>query len=124
MQKLFIEESKNGPQILFDPEANNYSVTGRSFPENAIKFYEPVFDWLESFSPPPNAELNFNFELYYISSSSLISLLEVLRKINNFKINGTSIKINWRYDDDDDDMRKIGEDFMNVLGLPFEFIEN
>ena len=49
MQKLFIEQTKGSPRIDFDPESNTLVMQGQSYPENAFKFYEPVFKWVDDY---------------------------------------------------------------------------
>lgn len=122
MDKLEIKEGKNTPHIIFDPAGNRFSVAGKSFPENAKKFYEPILSWLDQFSPSGNIE--FNFVLYYISSSSIISILEIIRKLDKINSSNTSITINWCFEEDDDDIKKIGEDYQRISKLNINLIAN
>lgn len=43
MKLLCIDGSKSTPQIDFNPETNQLRIKGQSYPENAYKFYEPIF---------------------------------------------------------------------------------
>ena len=122
MEKLVIDQDRNTPQIVFDPDANTFEVSGRSFPENSKKFYQPVLDWVEGFEP--SKVVNLNFEFYYISSSSIISILELIKKLSVVHSKGADMEITWRYDDDDDDIRKIGEDYSKLTSIPFRFEVN
>ena len=124
MEALILQEGKNTPKIVFDPENNTFSMTGRSFPENAKKFYTPVLEWLDAFQPAGSDSLRFQFELYYVSSSSIIALLEVMRRLDALNGNGTSVTVTWHYDEDDDDIKKIGEDYERITSLEFEIVPN
>jgi hypothetical protein len=57
-----------------------------------------------------------------MSSSSIIALLKTLNYAERL-FGASNIWIKWRYEEDDDDIRKIGEDFSHILGIEFEFIE-
>ncbi len=119
MRKLIVEETKNTPHITLDPNKGSFTIAGRSFPENSKRFFEPILDWFEQFDPPANVEYVFDFQLYYISSSSIISIFEIIKKLSKLNKNGANIKILWKYEEDDEDIRKIGEDFMKLVNIPF-----
>ena len=46
---LHIEGTEDTPEVLLDSGNNTFSISGRSFPENAIEFYEPIFAWLQKY---------------------------------------------------------------------------
>ena len=49
MRELYIEKTKSTPEVRFDPQNNKLAINGQSYPENAFKFYEPIFTWLEEY---------------------------------------------------------------------------
>lgn len=122
MNKLFIPEDKNSPEIILDPETLSFKFSGKSFPENSKKFYQPVIAWIEDFSPPAGSSVEFSFYFYYLSSSSLIAVLEVIKRVITWKEKGITVIINWNFDEDDDEIRRIGEDYMRIVDFPFNFV--
>ena len=118
---LLIEQGKNTPKISGDSTSSILMIEGSSFPENIRKFYNPVNDWLDSIVKK-SSTLNIDCKLYYMSSSSIIALLKTLKYAERL-FGASNIWIKWRYEEDDDDIRKIGEDFSHILGIEFEFIE-
>lgn len=122
-KKLKIEETKNTPSIHFDGAQGVFKIKGRSFPENAKKFYKPIIEWLVAFSPEDNKTYHVYFALDYVSSSSLLTLLEIMKQLNTFHTSGYNFEINWQYDFDDEDIKKIGEDFKKFLQIPIHFEE-
>lgn len=122
MNKLIIQEDKNTPNVILDPENFNFRFFGKSFPENSKKFYQPVIEWLEKYAPPPGSLIEFNFYFYYLSSSSVIAVLEILKRLGKWRENGITLKINWSYDEDDEEIRRIGEDYMKIVEFPFNFV--
>lgn len=121
---LLIREQNNTPHIMFDAEERRFVVKGRSFPENAKKYYAVVQDWFDELPEPLEGMIHFEFELSYVSSSSIISILSIIRRINELNEAGTSVSVSWHYDIDDEDIRKIGEDYKRLFNIPFSMIAN
>jgi hypothetical protein len=121
MNSLVIKEGKNTPTINFDVDSMIFSIMGRSFPENAKRIYEPVLSWLNNFKPT-GKEIIVEFQLFYISSSSIISMLEIIRKFDSLNTTENKVTINWSYDSDDDDLQKTGEDYQKICKLEFNLI--
>ena len=124
MNRLEIPESGNTPHILFDPVSNEFKIEGKSFPEDSKEFYRPCIEWLEAFKKEVPANFQLNFNLFYLSSSSIISVKQVLFKLVDFQSMGTKVTVAWNYDEDDDDIKKTGEDYMKITKLKFTFHVN
>jgi len=45
----------------------------------------------------------------------------VFKKLES--LSGTSVKVKWYYEEDDEDMLEAGEDYEAIIDLPFEMIE-
>lgn len=124
MQRLEIPEGGNTPHVLFDPQSNVFKITGKSFPEDSKEFYRTIIEWLEAFKAEVPATFDFNFNLFYLSSSSIISVKQVLSKLVEYQSKGIKVTVIWNYDDDDDDIKKTGEDYMKITKLNFKFVVN
>jgi hypothetical protein len=124
MNRLEITEGGNTPHILFDPGSGVYKIEGKSFPEDSKEFYRPIIEWLEAYKSNLPETFNLNFNLFYLSSSSIISVKQVLLKLIDFQSKGAKVEVIWNYDEDDDDIKKTGEDYMKITKLPFRFKVN
>jgi hypothetical protein len=122
MEGLFIEEEKNTPTVIFDPLKKEFTISGKSFPENSKKFYSPIIDWMKNFNTQDPFQLKF--DLVYVSSSSIIALLELLRAIEKLKDEGCAIDILWCYDEGDEDIMRVGMDYEKITTVPFQYFEN
>lgn len=127
MEKLFINSTKDTPEILFDPRNNKFSITGVCHPENVTKFYEPVIDWLDQYKKEikrTNSANSIVFEIFfrYINSASYKFLITLLQKIYELKQPGTSLSAVWYYEPDDVDMRDAGMELFDYAGIkiPYE----
>lgn len=124
MKRLEIQPSNNTPHIILDADANTFLIEGKSFPEDSKEFYRPVIEWMDEFKTTKPGKLNISFNLFYLSSSSIISVKQFLMKIVDLNASGTQATVIWNYDYDDDDIKKTGEDYQKLTKLPFEYIVN
>jgi len=121
MNKFLLTETKNSPRINFDPDQNVFEVAGRSFPENAETFYKGPLNWVENFTPEEGSTINVDIKLQYVSSSSLICVLQLIKLFGTFRDKGINICINWLYQEDDEDIRYTGEDLANLSEMKFNY---
>jgi hypothetical protein len=124
MKRLEIPASNNTPHIVLDVNSNTYLIEGKSFPEDSKEFYRPVIEWMDEFKATKPASINLTFNLFYLSSSSIISVKQLLMKVVDLHASGTNATITWNYDEDDDDIKKTGEDYQKLTKLNFEFVVN
>lgn len=122
--KLVIQEEKHTPRIVLDPEKNIFEITGKSFPEDSRQFYRPVLEWLDTHNSELPSAFDFKFNLFYVSSSSIIAIKQVLMKLKECSQMGKAVRVLWHYDEDDEDIKKTGEDYVKVTSLDFHFVSN
>lgn len=121
MDPLLFEETSSTPKIYLDKESDKFEIIGKSFPEESKVFYSPVFVWLEEYTKNPNEETLFEFKMEYFNSSSSLIILEILNILDNIKKSGKKVKILWNYLSIDDDMLEAGEEYSELVSLPFEY---
>lgn len=121
MKRLEIAETSNTPHIVLDPTTNTFLIEGKSFPEDGKEFYRPVIEWMEEYKSTKPSSFKIDFNIFYLSSSSVISIKQVLLKVIDMKTLGTNITVVWNYDEDDDDIKKTGEDYEKLLKIDFQF---
>lgn len=122
-EKLILRPTRITPLVFFDPQRGLLELRGKSSPENAISFYSKLISGLNKFAVQGQVNLVVNFKLEYFNTSSSKCIFDVLKKISLVKENGKVISINWYYEADDEDMFESGEDFSDLLGVEFNFIE-
>ncbi|MCV9385164.1 DUF1987 domain-containing protein [Reichenbachiella ulvae] len=123
MNKIIYRPTRITPLIFFDPERGLLELRGKSSPENAIEFYGKLLLSLEKFAKQGNKNLVANFKFEYFNTSSSKCIFDILRKINLVKEYGRKLSINWYYEEYDEDMQEAGEDYADLLGTEFNFIE-
>ena len=114
---LHLEGTEDTPRIVLDRKNGVMEISGRSLPEDSTEFYKPVLDWIEQYASDPNPSTNFVFKLEYFNTASSKLLLDVLSAPEDIK----GMKIHWYFHEDDEDMEEAGQEFSELVEIPFEF---
>ena len=122
MDSISIQGTAKTPTVEFNP-TGTVVIKGRSIPENSIEFYKPLVDWLDSYTENPQGETEVNIQLEYFNTSSSKCILDVFKKLEVIHKGGSNVKINWFYEEDDEDMLEAGEDYQSIIKVPFKMIE-
>ena len=122
MESISIQGTAKTPTVEFKPEGT-VVIKGRSIPENSIEFYKPLVDWLDAYTESPQEETEVNIQLEYFNTSSSKCILDVFKKLEVIHKGGNNVKINWFYEEDDEDMLEAGEDYQSIIKVPFKMIE-
>jgi hypothetical protein len=111
MSDLNIAATDRTPEIQLSVEQGIFNMRGESFPEDVAAFYGQVIlaiDGLSSSMPRP---LAVNVAMVYINSSSIKAMFRIFEGLENIRKNGHPLTITWHFQDDDDIMQELGEDF-------------
>ena len=123
MEPIIIEGTPKTPTVEFNAEEGKVEIKGRSIPENSVEFYNPLIAWLEAYGSNPKDVTQVNIQLEYFNTSSSKCILDVFKKLESLAKAGNDIKVNWFYEEDDEDMLEAGEDYQSIIKLPFKMIE-
>jgi hypothetical protein len=124
MDNLTIPQTKFSLRVDFDVVNGRYEMTGSSYPENALEFFDPIFRWIERFAEERPGPMVLELRLEYLNTSSSKCILDLFKMLEDFARSGGEIRVHWHYDEDDEDMMETGEEFLEDLELPFELIAN
>jgi len=58
----------------------------------------------------------------YFNTASSKMLLEIFELFKNLHDSGNKVTVDWYYQEDDEDMQDAGEDYADIVELPFNFI--
>lgn len=123
MDAYYLEATPKTPKLDFNPDAETFLISGRSIPENSIEFYKPLLDWLDKYVHNPLESTIFEIKLEYFNTSSSKCLVEIFRKLEKIHDNGSKVSIEWYFDEEDEDMEESGEDFKEIIKIPFNMKE-
>jgi hypothetical protein len=112
MEKFARAASDRSPEIDFDFPNHHLRIRGESYPEDVNAFYGPVLEALESYLRELGGRAcRVDFELLYFNSSSAKAIMTLLERLDDAAARGASIAIYWHYDEEDDTMAELGEEF-------------
>ena len=120
METIKIQGTEDTPKIILDAENEIMEISGRSLPEDVSSFYEPVLNWLNEYAENSNKKTVFNFKLTYFNTASSKLLLDILMKLEEMHEKGQDVLIRWHFPEDDEDMAEAGEEYADIVDVPFE----
>jgi len=122
MEALRIQETHKTPEVLFDPKNEVFEIKGKSIPDDAEHFFEKILSWIEDYVSNPNDKTIIKIDLEYFNISSSKRILFMFYKLNELKEKGKDIKIIWHYNEEDEDMFEVGQDYAFMVKIPFDFV--
>ena len=122
METFALEGSKKTPTVHLDP-AGKVRIEGRSIPEDASKFFDGILSWIIEYARSPKDQTIVDIELEYFNSGSAKFVMQILRELSEVMHAGKELKINWYYEEGDDDILERGEYYASILDLDINFIE-
>lgn len=133
MKPYILEPAELIPGVIFDPDNNNFEMSGSSRPEDVRDLYSPMIKWLNNFGEEiaqgmysvfsKKNPLIFKFKMEYFNSSSAKFLFDIFEELKIIHKSGLPLEIHWHYDEEDDDMREAGEEMQNLAEMEFQFIQ-
>ena len=120
MRVIKIQGSDDTPKVILDADNNTFEISGRSLPEDVVAFYDPILEWLDEYAQNPLEKTVFNFKLEYFNTASSKLLLDVLLKLEDMYDAGHDVLVKLHYPDDDEDMEEAGEEYADIVEVPFE----
>lgn len=122
MELVSLESTRKTPNVLLDP-SGRIRIGGRSIPEDASKFYDNILNWVLDYCHTPSDSTLVDIELEYFNSGSAKFIMQILRELSELLAEGRDLKVNWYYEEGDDDILERGEYYSSILDLEINFIE-
>lgn len=120
METIKILGTDDTPNVILDANNEIFEISGRSLPEDVGAFYEPILAWLDEYAQNPNPKTVFTFKLVYFNTASSKLLLDILMRCEHMKEDGADVVVRWCFPDDDEDMQEAGEEYADIVDVPFE----
>ena len=121
MDPLIISGTEDTPEVKFNKKEGNFTISGRSLPEDVIEFYTPVYSWLEQYVSDPNEETILKVNIDYFNSASQRAINEIFNILARINLKGKKVEIEWFYFQDDDEMREAGKEYAEITNLNFNY---
>lgn len=118
---LYIKGTSKTPEVDFSPGV--VQLSGRSIPEDAVSFYQPLLRWVHSYIENPEQFTKVNFKIEYINSGSNRFIFAIFKLFDECFEKGHEISITWYFEEDDDTIKGLGKDFQSLLKVPIKLVE-
>ena len=125
---MLIREESTTPYVKLDKENCTLTIKGKSYPEHPTIFYTPILNELKDcIYSLGDVGITVNLALEIMNSVSTKYIYNIISNINK---SSDKIKINWYYEEDDQDMEEEGQQLtttfknIKVKLIPTEDIRN
>jgi hypothetical protein len=118
---LYIKGTSKTPEVDFS--SGVVQLSGRSIPEDAVAFYQPLLRWVHSYIENPEQFTKVNFKIEYINSGSNRFIFAIFKLFDDCFSKGHEVSITWYYEEDDDTIKGLGKDFQSLLKVPIKLVE-
>ncbi len=122
MEVINIQGTDDTPNVILDKGKGKFELSGRSLPEDVNLFYQAILDWIDGYAEDPNDETEFDFKLEYFNTASSKIILDILLKFEEIVESGKKVKIIWHYHEEEEDMLEAGEEYADIVEIPFEYL--
>lgn len=125
MNSLNIEGYKGTiPEIVFDGETGDCRISGDSCPEDVLKFFDNLYNWLYDYIEIMQGPISLTINLHYFNTSSSRGLFRMLTILKTYQDDGGIVDVTWHYDEDDtdtyDEIVDMGEEArISILKVPY-----
>jgi hypothetical protein len=122
MEVINIKGTEDTPSVILDKDNGIFEISGRSLPEDVNMFFEPIMDWIDEYAEEPLPVTVFDFKLEYFNTASSKVILDILLKFEEIIESGKEVLVKWHYHEDEEDMLEAGEEYADIVEIPFEYI--
>ena len=123
MQVLEIEASPQKPEVYFNASTGVLKIVGKSYPSDAIDFFDPLLNWVEKYVLQPASKTELICEIEYLNSTSQKKLIDLMYLLKTLHDGGKQLTVVWKYEEGDDDILSVGELVEHELKIPFRYEE-
>ncbi len=123
MKTLKIEPYLQTPEIVFDPTTGKMLLSGKSYPADAIEFYQPIIEWSRDYVKQTTQETELTCEIEYLNSASQKQLVELIMAFKPLYDKSKNFSVVWKFEEGDDDILSVGELVEHELEIPFRYEE-
>ena len=119
MERLAREMTTYMPRVDFSIEGK-LEMEGRAIPEDATKFFTPLIEFVDQIKVK---EVIFDINLEYFNTAASKKILELLKHLdaNN---NIETIRINWHFEEGDEDSVETAEIYEeSLVRVDFRYFE-
>ena len=85
LKDIKVDATSKTPAVHFVASTGTLSFTGKSLPENASSFFEPLYNWAVDYAKSPAESTNLKFNVDYFNTSSVIWMGKIMKVLTRIK---------------------------------------
>ena len=120
MDIINIEATDETPKVILNSGEGMFLFEGKSLPEDVTVFYDPILEWIAKYGESPNEKTVVLFKMDYFNTASSKMVLDILMAFEEIHEEHENVLIEWYYQEDDEDMEEAGDEFSDIVEVPFE----
>ncbi len=120
MDNVFIKGTDRTPEVDFNFATGVLAISGRSITENPISFYKELEALIIAYGKNPASQTLFSVTLEYFNTSTSKCLVELFKLLETIQSNQYEVLVEWFYEKDDEEIMDSGEDYKDIVDIPFE----
>ncbi|SMC19161.1 protein of unknown function [Andreprevotia lacus DSM 23236] len=123
MNDLHIPASQSTPEIRTDSAAGTLLMRGDSYPENSFELFSPLLGWVQRYLAETVQPLVLNLHLLYLNTSSVKVMMEIFDNLEEAHAGGRTVSVNWHYDQENERVAELAEEFKEDCSFPFNIVQ-
>lgn len=120
MENIFINGTDRTPEVDFRFDEGLLKLSGRSITENPTSFYNKLSGHLEEYVNSAQPKTIFEVVLEYFNTSTSKCLADLFKQLEKLHSSGRQVRVEWYYEQDDEEIKDSGKDYQDIFDLPFE----
>ncbi len=123
MNKLFIEKTKDTPEINFNASTGLLKISGRAYSNDIYEFYNEFSIWMDEYFQAPKETTTMVLQIEYCNTIFNKLLIKIFEKGKTVLLKNKKLIIKWYYEKDDKDSLEEAVFLSNSIDYPIEKIE-
>ncbi len=117
MKILEIESTRRTPYVKFDIDKGTLEIKGSILLVNPTDFFDKILEYVDEYLLNPQSETQILLHIEYYNTYASKLLMFVLKKLQKLTKLDLKVTLIWLYDEDDEDMRDVGETYKSTLKM-------
>jgi hypothetical protein len=122
MIRKTIPQTVNTPCVKLDIDSGSLIIEGKSTPNDPVEFYSKLLDWIKELEKNTSFLQEINIKLTYMNTGTSKWIFHIFKEVEGIRKGKGKITINWYYEEDDETMQEMGQDYKSMLKMPVNLI--
>ena len=123
MNELYIEKTKETPEIDFNHKTGILKISGRAYSNDIYQLFKPLNSWLDEYVANPKEITTVELKIEYCNSifnKLLVIFLETCKKV---ELKEKKLVLRWHYEKADKESLDDANHMSRLIKFPIESIE-